>query len=295
MLKKFSLILILILTILVACSDENENTKQLNDEASTEGNIKEAKLLDEVKEIEDIDEAGPTHAEEQLLLYEIVQGVEDVTNKHFDFETYGHLDEQGKAKYLNELEGKLRKDLKKYVTDDAMSNVVDRIIELRSEIGEVFYPVMFAPRDVWSGFQIEKQTDEKLSIETKTINFGFYYVTGWKNEWELVKTDDGWKLNEHQFIESDRDFTLDMQATFEDIQYTYLYYEFDEEAYMNSDFPLKYVEEYEKHETLYIVVQIEEAGADYYEEATGTYKVFNTETGIEDTLETNDYRKNNKP
>src|SRR5699024_3299269 len=295
MLKKFSLILILILTILVACSDENENTKQLNDEASTEGNIKEAKLLDEVKEIEDIDEAGPTHAEEQLLLYEIVQGVEDVTNKHFDFETYGHLDEQGKAKYLNELEGKLRKDLKKYVTNDAMSNVVDRIIELRSEIGEVFYPVMFAPRDVWSGFQIEKQTDKKLSIGTKTINFGFYYVTGWKNEWELVKTDDGWKLNEHQFIESDRDFTLDMQATFEDIQYTYLYYEFDEEAYMNSDFPLKYVEEYEKHETLYIVVQIEEAGADYYEEATGTYKVFNTETGIEDTLETNDYRKNNKP
>src|SRR5699024_11806849 len=99
-----------------------------------------------------------------------------MTNKHFDFKTYGHLDEQGKAKYLNELERKLRKDLKKYVTDDAMSNVVDRIIELRSEIGEVFYPVMFDPRDVWSGFQIENMIDEKLSIETKTINFRLYNV-----------------------------------------------------------------------------------------------------------------------
>src|SRR5699024_11589128 len=111
----------------------------------TEGNIKEAKILDEVKEIEDIDEAGPTHAEEQLLLYEIVQGVEDVTNKHFDFETYGHLDEQGKAKYLNELEGKLRKDLKKYVTVDAMSNVVDRIIDLSTEIDEVFINIYILP------------------------------------------------------------------------------------------------------------------------------------------------------
>src|SRR5699024_12149338 len=110
--------------------------------------------------------------------------------------------------------------------------------------------------------------ERMLSIERKTINFSFYYVTGWKNEWKLIKTDDVLKLNEYQFIESDRYFTLDMQSTFEDIQYTYLYYEFDEEAYMNSDFPLKYVEEYEKHETLYIVVQIEEAGADYYEEAT---------------------------
>lgn len=202
------------------------------------------------------------------------------------------LNASDKQLYVEAMFIGFQKDLQPFVAEESIDQIANRIIDHNTLLEEWDHPIRFRPSDVWSGFTIHEHTDEMLEIETKTINIGDFYDTGWKNNWSLVLEDNEWKISQHEFNFPEHEGSDNVNTTFEDIQYTYFYYDFDQEAYELEEFPLKFVEEYEgNYGYRYIVVEVEPWGKDYYQMLQGEYSVFSVDFGFEHKYETMNYNE----